>query len=141
VLFGDRIAFQQGKVPDRKPFRGCAHQLGGRGLATVRGSDIAVQDGRHSRHRRRGVAIVQGLGVLERERIRIADRIVHRAAEHEEQVGTDPADRAGDGLLGAAADRQHGDHGGYADDDPEHGQPGAQLVRIEAFEGLHQHLG
>ncbi len=60
------------------------------------------------------------------------------ALKDKQQVGANAADRAGDGVLRAGADRQHGDHRRHADHDPQDGQPGAQFVGAQAFQGFEE---
>ena len=49
-----------------------------------------------------------------------------------EQVGAAALDTRGDVGRGAAAEAHGREHRGYADDDAEHGQDGAHLVRKDA---------
>jgi hypothetical protein len=57
------------------------------------------------------------------------------AGHHHQQVGAQAADLLDDLLPCAAADGNHGDHGGDADDDAEHGEGAAQLVQTQRVEG------
>ena len=57
-----------------------------------------------------------------------------------QQVGADAADGAGDGILRALANRQHGNDCADADDNAQNGQAGAQFVGAQAFQGFENGL-
>ena len=78
------------------------------------------------------VAEVLPRALLRRE---VAHSEADRELEHDDGVGAEAAEHVGDRGVEPVEDRGHADNRAGADNDAEHGQEGAHLVRADGLQG------